>query len=111
MITREEITEFDRVYNYMDGEMVLGYLEIRVLDGVIDIINVFTNENMRNKGIATSLFKYMFEHEKHDRIMLEVNEKNTVAINLYNKLGFKEISMRDRYYNEDTALIMERVNK
>ena len=41
--------------------------------------------------------------------MLEVNKHNDDAIRLYNKLGFKEISLRDRYYGEDTAIIMEKV--
>ena len=111
MITREEITDLDRLYNYMDGELILGYLEIRVIDGIVDIINVFTNEENRNQGIATSLFTYMFEHEDYTRIMLEVNEKNNDAIRLYNKLGFKQISMRDRYYGEDPAIIMEKVRE
>ena len=50
-----------------------------------------------------------FDEEEYSRIMLEVNENNNPAIRLYNKLGFKEISLRERYYGEDTALIMEKV--
>lgn len=111
MIIRDEIDDLDIIYNYMDGETVLGYLEIRIIDGVVDIINVFTNEENRKQGIATSLFEYMFEHEKFNRIMLEVNEKNNEAIRLYNKLGFKEISIRERYYGEDPAIIMEKVKE
>ncbi len=111
MITREEISDIDRLYNYMDGEKVLGYLEVRVIDGVVDIINIFTNEENRKQGVATSLLEKMFISEKYSRIMLEVNEKNIEAIRLYNRLGFKEISIRDRYYGEDTALIMEKVKE
>ena len=51
----------------------------------------------------------MFKNENYSRIMLEVNENNIEALRLYNKLGFKEISLRDRYYGEDTAIIMEKV--
>ena len=40
--------------------------------------------------------------------MLEVNEKNQNAINLYLKNGFKEINRRPKYYGSDTAIIMER---
>ena len=50
-----------------------------------------------------------FDKEDFNRIMLEVNENNNPAIKLYTKLGFKEISYRERYYDEDTALIMEKV--
>ena len=109
MIEKEILSDTDSIYNYMDGEKVLGYLEIRLVDGVIDIMNLFVNEENRRQGIATSLMNEMFEKENFNRIMLEVNENNNEAIRLYNRLGFKEISLRDRYYGEDTAIIMETV--
>ena len=109
MIVKEIISDTDSVYNYMDNEIVLGYLEIRLVDGVIDIMNLFVSEDARRKGIATSLMNEMIQMEKFNRIMLEVNENNNPAIRLYTKLGFKEISYRERYYDEDTALIMEKV--
>lgn len=109
MIEKEILSDTDSVYNYMDNDKVLGYLEIRLVDGVIDIMNIFVNEENRKQGIATSLMEKMFNKEDYSRIMLEVNEHNDDAIRLYNKLGFKEISLRDRYYGEDTAIIMEKV--
>ena len=109
MIQKEIISETDSVYNYMDGETVLGYLEIRLVDGVLDIMNLFVNEEERKKGIATALLNEIIEKEDYNRIMLEVNENNQEALRLYSKLGFKEISLRDRYYGEDTAIIMEKV--
>ncbi len=109
MISKEILSDTDSIYNYMDGEKVLGYLEIRLVDGVVDIMNLFVNEEDRKKGIATSLMNEMMNNEEYSRIMLEVNENNPNAIRLYNKLGFKEISIRERYYGEDTAIIMEKV--
>ncbi len=109
MINKEILSDTDSIYNYMDGEKVLGYLEIRLVDGVVDIMNLFVNEEDRKKGIATSLMNKMIEEEDYSRIMLEVNENNIEAIKLYSKLGFKEISLRERYYGEDTAIIMEKV--
>ena len=109
MIEKEILSDTDSIYNYMDGDKVLGYLEIRLVDGVLDIMNLFINEEDRRKGIATELMNKMIQEENYSRIMLEVNENNDSAIRLYNKLGFKEISLRDRYYGEDTAIIMEKV--
>ena len=109
MIEKVEISDTDAVYNYMDGEKILGYVEIRLVDGVIDIMNLFVNEENRKQGIATSLMNEVIEKEDYNRIMLEVNENNNEALRLYSKLGFKEISLRDRYYGEDTAIIMEKV--
>lgn len=109
MINKEILSDTDSIYNYMDGEITLGYLEIRLVDGVVDIMNLYVNEDSRRKGIASSLMNEMMRVEKYSRIMLEVNEHNLEAIRLYNKLGFKEISLRERYYGSETAIIMEKV--
>ena len=109
MIEKEILSDTDSIYNYVIDDKVLGYLEIRLVDEVLDIMNLFVNEENRRQGIATSLMNEMIEKEKYNRIMLEVNEKNINALRLYQKLGFKEISMRDRYYGDDTAIIMEKV--
>jgi len=109
MIEKEILSETDSIYNYYDNEKVLGYLEIRLVDGVVDIMNLFVNEEDRKKGVATALMNKMMDEEDYSRIMLEVNENNQNALRLYNKLGFKEISLRERYYGEDTAIIMEKV--
>lgn len=61
MIEKEILTNTDSVYNYKDGDKVLGYLEIRLVDGVIDIMNLFVNEENRKQGIATSLMEEMFK--------------------------------------------------
>ena len=109
MINKEIISDTDSVYNYIDGDLVLGYLEIRLVDGVVDIMNLFVTEENRRHGIATALMNEMIEKEDYSRIMLEVNENNNEALRIYSKLGFKEINLRERYYGEDTAIIMEKV--
>ena len=109
MIEKEILSDTDSVYSYMNGEKTLGYLEIRNVDNDIDIMNLYVNQEERHKGIATALLNEVIEKEEYSRIMLEVNENNNEALRLYNKLGFKEISLRERYYGEDTAIIMEKV--
>ena len=109
MIKKDIISDLDSVYNYVEDDKILGFLEIRIVDGVLDIINLFVNEENRKNKIATKLMKKMIDEEDYNRIMLEVNEKNIPAIKLYSKLGFKEISMRERYYDSDSAIIMEKV--
>ncbi|NLC48281.1 MAG: GNAT family N-acetyltransferase [Tenericutes bacterium] len=108
MINKETLSQTDFLYNYVVSGSVLGYLEIRIVDNVIDIINIFVNEENRNQKIATSLMNHMFENEDYNKIMLEVNENNIIALNLYKKLGFKEISIRNKYYKEDAAIIMQK---
>lgn len=109
MINKEIISDTDSIYNYIENDKVLGYLEIRIVDGVLDIMNLFVSEDSRRKGIASALMNEMINKEQYNRIMLEVNENNKEAIRLYSKLGFKEINLRERYYGVDTAIIMEKV--
>lgn len=42
------------------------------------------------------------------KINLEVNSSNTVAINLYNKWGFKQVGCRKNYYNNGDGLLFTR---
>ena len=43
-----------------------------------------------------------------EQLFLEVRVDNLPAINLYNKLGFREINRRKNYYGDVDALVMER---
>ncbi len=87
-----------------------GYILIEDMNDTINIIDVFINEEFRNKGYASKLFNYLFNYYKNRtiRYMLEVRIDNKVAIHLYGKYNFKVIHIRKKYYNGIDALIMER---
>ena len=53
------------------------------------------------------------EDEKIQKITLEVRRSNQIAISLYKKYDFKEISVRKNYYKNPTedAVILQYVNK
>lgn len=108
MIEKEQISNTDKLYKYIIDEEEVGFLEIRLVDNIIDIMNLLVKEPHRKKGIATKLLKELFTTENYTKIMLEVNEHNKEALRLYTKLGFNEISIRERYYGENTAIIMEK---
>ena len=74
-----------------------------------------TDINKRRRGIGTVLLEKlikMAKQEKIQRILLEVSENNIAAICMYEKVGFKTISKRRNYYNEDEryrdAYVMEK---
>ena len=103
-------SEFDYVYGYYLDSKLVGFIHLNEMYENIDIVNIVVDKDYRRKGIGNSLLKYVINlFDDVTGIMLEVNENNQQAIKLYNKLGFKEISLRDRYYGEDTAIIMEKV--
>lgn len=80
----------------------------RILDEA-HITNIAVRPDVRGQGIANSLLKYALDKIKElkiKRVTLEVNEKNTAAIALYEKFGFTEEGRRPKYYEgEDDALI------
>lgn len=77
-----------------------------------DILSICVDETLRNKGIASSILKYLIEYlkdKKVNQLFLEVEEENLPAVNLYKKFGFKEINKRKNYYGNKTAIIMLKV--
>ena len=103
MIEEVKLNEFDTKYFIKE----IGYVIVRKLYEHLDITDVFIEENFRRQGYAYKILKYIIDNSKDYKIMLEVNEENIPAINLYKKLGFKKISERANYYKDKTALIME----
>ena len=102
-------SSYDSIYGYYAKELLVGFIHINKMYETIDIINIVVDEKYRRKGIATGLITYILNNFTDvEKIMLEVNEHNEKAINLYLKNGFKEINRRPKYYGSDTAIIMER---
>ncbi len=100
---------YDYIIGYYDNNDLIAFLHITKSYETIDIVNIVTDSKYRNKGIASVLIDHlltMFNDTK--TIMLEVNEHNNPAINLYKKHNFVEMYRRKKYYGNDDALIMKR---
>ena len=63
--------------------------EIDDKTGIIEIMA--TDENHRGKGVGTALMKHVFKAHSFETYILEVVDKNEAAINMYEKIGFKEV--------------------
>lgn len=75
------------------------------------ITNFATNPKYRRMGLATQLMKNMIELAKANSVShmtLEVRVSNTVAQELYRKMGFSVQGTRKKYYsdNNEDAYIM-----
>ena len=90
---------------------IVGFGGYKILVDNADIMNIVTKKSARNTGIGTLILKNIIELIKFqniNHIILEVNENNIPAINLYKKFGFETIAERKNYYNgTDNAIIME----
>ena len=95
------------------GHEMLGYLIVARYVDAWHVMNIAVDEPFRGRGIARALLEHLFEHTADDRergYTLEVRVSNSVAIRLYESLGFVASGMRRGYYtdNREDALIMWR---
>ncbi len=114
-IVNELLSEFNVKIESLKGDFchVIVYEDIdikgiMVYDLIYDraeIEYIYVRKDSRNKGIATSLLRYL-EQFDIDNITLEVRESNERAISFYRKNGFEIISTRKNYYKEENGLLM-----
>lgn len=100
---------YANIYVYLENNQVVGFLQFENHYEITDIINITVDKNSQNKGIGKDLINHLINYTESDKILLEVRENNHQAINLYKKCDFKEISRRKKYYDEEDAIIMERI--
>lgn len=74
------------------------------------ITNIAVHPDFRRQGIASRLIRYFIDiaiKNSFEFLTLEVRESNLPAIECYKKLGFKEVGLRKKYYeNKENAIIM-----
>jgi ribosomal-protein-alanine N-acetyltransferase len=114
-IYEADLTQNPRSMFYVarDGKgSVVGYIGSWKFDQEVHVGTVATREDMRRAGVARMLI-YHTAKEAVERgaeyLVLEVRVSNANAVALYEKLGFKKVGVRKRYYSdngEDADLMM-----
>ena len=96
---------------YKNGKLI-GYISLYHFLDEANLQRVAIIESERRQGVASELIKYAIEFLKSIGIKsfyLEVNENNLIAIKVYEKLGFINISTRKNYYGSDSAMIFQKL--
>ena len=102
----EEIINNNEIIGYYDDNKLVGFLIYKSIYEVIDILYIVVDPIYRKHGIGSILMDNLLKLD-YERIMLEVSVDNKSAIKLYKKYNFKIINIRDNYYNETSAYVME----
>lgn len=94
-----------------DQGEIIGFCGIWIVIDSAQITNVAVVETARGQGIGEGLMREAMRiarNQEADAMSLEVRVTNTVAQNLYRKLGFQEGGIRKGYYtdNQEDALVM-----
>ncbi|MCG2726060.1 MAG: GNAT family N-acetyltransferase [Elusimicrobia bacterium] len=98
--------------NCEDGKKsIKGFINFWILPPSIQLNAIIVSrDSLRNK-IASGLMSKMLEYAKKNscsEIDLEVNVKNKAAVSFYNKMGFKKVGQREKFYNgKDDAILMK----
>ena len=97
----------------VDGERVAGYVGSQSVLGQTDMMNIAVHPDDRRRGIAERLVAELIEkltEKGSGSLMLEVRVSNEPAKALYEKLGFKQVGLRPRYYTKprEDALILRK---
>lgn len=90
---------------------IIGFCGIWLVIDAAQITNVAVVESVRGQGIGEALMLEAMRIAKEatmDVMSLEVRVTNSVAQNLYRKLGFQDGGIRKGYYtdNREDALVM-----
>ena len=110
----EDTFEYD--YNHLiterrDGRVV-GYVIFSEVQGDAELLRIAVEKSWRRHGIAEALIGSMLQElgdAEIENVTLEVRSHNIPAIKLYEKMGFKNIFVRQNYYHnpEDDASIYQ----
>ncbi len=89
---------------------VVGFLECSVVLDEAELFEIAIKKEFQGRKFSIELMKFFFDFCKSKNvrtIFLEVNKINNKAISLYEKFGFKEYSIRKKYYGDNDAVLMK----
>ena len=92
-----------------DGERVVGYIAFEQILDEGSLIELAVDPEYRRKGVGRKLVELMLTScDGVKTICLEVRAGNVPAIELYQAMGFRAISVRRDYYDnpKEHAVIM-----
>ena len=88
---------------------IIGFITVRGAAGQFEITNLAVDKMYTRQGIGSALLAHVLTQLNVKHLTLEVSESNQPARMLYEKYGFKVVSVRRQFYPDGAdALLMER---
>ena len=106
-----EIGIFDKYLVLEDENKVVAFLNYSLIYDRSEINYIYVDTEYRMTGKAGKLIDYLIQVLNENRVLnitLEVRESNLAAINFYKKHGFVISAIREKYYNDENAILMLR---
>ena len=90
--------------------LVIGYVGLQVLGNDLNLVKIAVLPQYRKLGVGFELMQMASNFRKQNNLeqyFLEVRESNQNALKLYQKFGFKQSNIRERYYSDgENAVVM-----
>lgn len=88
-----------------EGDAVLGYSILAMGVGEAHVLNICVAPAEQGQGIGRKMLENLIEtaRGRAETMFLEVRPSNTVAIALYQDMGFNEIGIRKGYYEAENG--------
>lgn len=103
---------FSRFYiaHYSESKQIIGYIIYWIIEDLIEIHHIAVKNEFQRRGVGSTLIRFLLadaRKKKVKQIFLEVRQSNSVAIQFYDKFGFKQVRRRKKYYRnpEEDALV------
>ena len=86
-----------------EQDIVLGYCILSMAVGEAHVLNICVAPTEQGQGIGRKMLEHLIEtaRGRAETMFLEVRPSNTVAIALYEDMGFNEIGVRKGYYQSE----------
>ncbi|MEY3807346.1 MAG: ribosomal-protein-alanine N-acetyltransferase [Pseudomonadota bacterium] len=86
-----------------EQDIVLGYCILSMAVGEAHVLNICVAPAEQGQGIGRKMLEHLIEtaRGRAETMFLEVRPSNTVAIALYEDMGFNEIGVRKGYYQSE----------
>lgn len=109
----EELWPLDSIDIWVarQGSELVGYYLVQRVNDEAELHTFAVDPRLRRQGIGMRLMQHMLAGARADgvrNIYLQVRPSNEAACGLYEKLGFRPVGVRRRYYKDDgeDALVM-----
>lgn len=99
---------FEKIAVYKEKE-IMAMISYSIIYERAEINYIVTFPDFRHHGLAEKLLNFVIQTAidlQCQSISLEVDKKNTAAINLYLKCGFQKKAVRKNYYQNSDAYLM-----
>lgn len=108
---KETLCRSDVLYGmeYGKDKSPAGYFIGAAANGEAELYRIAVLPQYRRKGMGKHLLEAFLDScpKNTNKVFLEVRSKNTAALELYKKYGFKTIHVRKGYYRDDDGVVMK----